>query len=84
VRLRLQRLLLGRNSSTSFSPPFVNGGNVTAPAQLADVTSMLVTLSGTTPPVTHFRILYVVLFFSACGATLSAVRLPRWLNKLAR
>jgi hypothetical protein len=45
---------------------------------------MLVTLSGTTPPVTHFRILYVVLFFSACGATLSAVRLPRWLNKLAR
>jgi EmrB/QacA subfamily drug resistance transporter len=45
---------------------------------------MAAVLSGATPPVTHFRILYVVLFFSACGATIAALRLPRWLNKPAR
>jgi EmrB/QacA subfamily drug resistance transporter len=45
---------------------------------------MAAVLSGATPPVTHFRILYVMLFFSACGATIAALRLPRWLNKPAR
>jgi EmrB/QacA subfamily drug resistance transporter len=45
---------------------------------------MAAVLSGATPSVTHFRILYVVLFFSACGATIAALRLPRWLNKPAR
>jgi MFS transporter, DHA2 family, methylenomycin A resistance protein len=45
---------------------------------------MAAVLSGATPPVTHFRILYVMLFISACGATIAALRLPRWLNKPAR
>ena len=45
---------------------------------------MAAVLSGATPPVTHFSILYVMLFFSACGATIAALRLPRWLNKPAR
>jgi MFS family permease len=42
---------------------------------------MAAVLSGATPPVTHFRVLYAVLFLSACGATIAALRLPRWLNR---
>jgi DHA2 family methylenomycin A resistance protein-like MFS transporter len=41
---------------------------------------MAAVLSGATPPVTHFRILYAMLFLSACGATIAALRLPRWLG----
>jgi MFS family permease len=42
---------------------------------------MAAVLSGATPPVTHFRVLYAVLFLSACGATIAALRLPRWLDR---
>jgi EmrB/QacA subfamily drug resistance transporter len=45
---------------------------------------MAAVLSGAAPPVTHFRILYATLFVSACGATIAALRLPRWLDKPAR
>ncbi len=45
---------------------------------------MAAVLSGATPPVTNFRILYAVLFLSACGATIAALHLPRWLDKSAR
>jgi EmrB/QacA subfamily drug resistance transporter len=44
---------------------------------------MAAVLSGATPPVTHFRILYAVLFVSALGATIAALRLPRWLDEPA-
>jgi EmrB/QacA subfamily drug resistance transporter len=43
---------------------------------------MAAVLSGATPPVTHFRVLYAMLFLSACGATIAALRLPRWLDSL--
>ena len=45
---------------------------------------MAAVLSGATPPVTHFRILYATLFVSACSATIAALRLPTWLDKSAR
>ena len=45
---------------------------------------MAAVLSGTTPAVTNFRILYAMLFLSACGATIAALRVPRWLDKPAR
>jgi EmrB/QacA subfamily drug resistance transporter len=44
---------------------------------------MAAILSGTTPPVTHFRVLYAILFLSACGATIAALRLPRWSDEPA-
>lgn len=44
---------------------------------------MAVILSGAASPVTHFRVLYAVLFVSACGATIAALCLPRWLVKSA-
>lgn len=45
---------------------------------------MAAVLSGATPPVTNFRILYAALFVSACSATVAALRLPTWLDKSAR
>ena len=45
---------------------------------------MAAVLSGATPPVTHFRILYATLFVSACSATIAALRLPTWFDKSAR
>jgi hypothetical protein len=45
---------------------------------------MAAVLSGATPPVTHFRILYATLFVSACSATIAALRLPTWLDKSTR
>ena len=45
---------------------------------------MAAVLSGATPPVTHFRILYATLFVSACSATIAALRLPTWPDKSAR
>ncbi len=44
---------------------------------------MAALLSGATPPVTHFRILYATLFVAACSATIAALRLPTWLDKSA-
>ena len=46
--------------------------------------AMVAILSGASPPVTNFRILYAMLFLSACGATIAALCLPRWLDKPAR
>jgi sugar phosphate permease len=45
---------------------------------------MAAVLSGATPPVTNFRVLYATLFVSACSATIAALRLPIWLDKSAR
>jgi EmrB/QacA subfamily drug resistance transporter len=45
---------------------------------------MAAVLSGATPPVTHFHFLYAMLFLSACGATIAALRLPTWLGRSAR
>jgi EmrB/QacA subfamily drug resistance transporter len=45
---------------------------------------MAAVLSGATPPVANFRILYTMLFVSACSATIAALRLPQWLDKSAR
>ena len=42
---------------------------------------MAAVLSGATPPVGSFRLLYAMLFLSACGATIAALRLPKWLDK---
>jgi EmrB/QacA subfamily drug resistance transporter len=44
---------------------------------------MAAVLSGSTQPVTHFRVLYALLFLSACGATIAALRLPRWPDRPA-
>jgi EmrB/QacA subfamily drug resistance transporter len=44
---------------------------------------MAAVLSGAVPPVGSFRVLYAVLFLSACGATIAALRLPKWLDKAA-
>jgi EmrB/QacA subfamily drug resistance transporter len=45
---------------------------------------MAAVLSGATPPVTNFRVLYATLFVSACSATIAALRLPMWLDKPTR
>jgi len=42
---------------------------------------MAAVLIGAAPPVGNFRILYAVLFLSACGAVLAAWSLPTWLDK---
>ena len=42
---------------------------------------MAAVLSGAAPPVGSFRLLYAMLFLSACGATIAALRLPKWLDK---
>jgi EmrB/QacA subfamily drug resistance transporter len=44
---------------------------------------MAAVLSGAAPPVGSFRVLYAMLFLSACGATIAALRLPKWLDKAA-
>lgn len=44
---------------------------------------MAAVLSGAAPPIGSFRVLYAMLFLSACGATIAALRLPRWLDKAA-
>ena len=44
---------------------------------------MATVLSGATPPVTHFRVLYAMLFVLACSATIAALCLPTWLDKSA-
>jgi MFS family permease len=41
---------------------------------------MAAVLIGPTPPVENFRILYVALFLSACGAILAGRQLPVWLK----
>lgn len=45
---------------------------------------MAAVLSGAAPAVGSFRVLYAMLFLSACGATIAALRLPKWLDKAAR
>ena len=42
---------------------------------------MAAVLIGSTPPVENFRILYVALFLSACGAIFASWRLPVWLKR---
>ncbi len=42
---------------------------------------MAAVLIGPTPPVENFRILYVALFLSACGAIFAGWRLPVWLKR---
>jgi MFS family permease len=44
---------------------------------------MAAVLSGAAPPIGSFRVLYAMLFLSACGATIAALRLPKWLDKAA-
>ncbi len=44
---------------------------------------MAAVLGGAVPPVGSFRVLYATLFLSACGATIAALRLPKWLDKAA-
>ena len=38
-------------------------------------------LSGSTPPVDNFRVLYAALFLSACGAIITAWSLPTWIRR---
>jgi EmrB/QacA subfamily drug resistance transporter len=42
---------------------------------------MAAVLVGSIPPVENFRVLYATLFLSACGAVVTAQRLPAWLNR---
>ncbi len=41
---------------------------------------MAAVLSGSAPPVGNFRVLYAALFLSACGAVVTAWRLPVWIK----
>ncbi|MDQ5830540.1 MAG: MFS transporter [Actinomycetota bacterium] len=41
---------------------------------------MVAVLSGSTPPVENFRVLYAALFLSACGAIITAWGLPTWIR----
>jgi MFS family permease len=42
---------------------------------------MVAVLSGSTPPVENFRILYAALLLSACGAIITAWGLPTWIRR---
>jgi EmrB/QacA subfamily drug resistance transporter len=42
---------------------------------------MVAVLSGSTPPVENFRVLYAALFLSACGAIITAWGLPTWIRR---
>jgi EmrB/QacA subfamily drug resistance transporter len=42
---------------------------------------MAAVLSGSTPPVDNFRVLYAALFLSACGAIITAWGLPTWIRR---
>jgi hypothetical protein len=42
---------------------------------------MTAVLSGSTPPVDNFRVLYAALFLSACGAIITAWGLPTWIRR---
>jgi EmrB/QacA subfamily drug resistance transporter len=45
---------------------------------------MAAVLSGSTPPVDNFRVLYAALFLSACGAIITAWGLPTWIRGAGR
>jgi EmrB/QacA subfamily drug resistance transporter len=45
---------------------------------------MVAVLSGSTPPVENFRVLYAALFLSACGAIITAWGLPTWIRGAGR
>jgi hypothetical protein len=42
---------------------------------------MAAVLSGSTPPVDNFRVLYAALFLSSCGAIITAWGLPMWIRR---
>jgi EmrB/QacA subfamily drug resistance transporter len=42
---------------------------------------MVAVLSGSTPPVENFRVLYAALLLSACGAIITAWGLPTWIRR---
>jgi EmrB/QacA subfamily drug resistance transporter len=45
---------------------------------------MAAVLSGSTPPVDNFRVLYAALFLSSCGAIITAWGLPTWIREAGR
>jgi MFS family permease len=45
---------------------------------------MAAVLSGSTPPVDNFRVLYAALFLSSCGAIITAWGLPTWIRGAGR
>jgi EmrB/QacA subfamily drug resistance transporter len=45
---------------------------------------MVAVLSGSTPPVENFRVLYAALLLSACGAIITAWGLPTWIRGAGR
>jgi EmrB/QacA subfamily drug resistance transporter len=45
---------------------------------------MAAVLSGSTPPVDNFRVLYAALFLSSCGAIITARGLPTWIRGAGR
>src|SRR5215218_6474226 len=45
---------------------------------------MAAVLSGSTPPVDNFRVLYAAMFLSSCGAIITAWGLPTWIRGAGR